>query len=61
MSDYASAISAMVQDAIETSRFIGRLMAQAGIPLTDAEIPPDCDPRFVKQGYEEQLKDYPNG
>ena len=59
--NYAEAINQTIQDAIETSRNFGRLLAQAGFDLKDTVFPTEVDPRFAREGYEEQLRDYPNG
>lgn len=61
MNDYSDAINRVIQEAIEVSRDYGRLLAQAGIPLQEFILPQNCDPRFVQEGYQEQLRDYPNG
>jgi hypothetical protein len=58
MSDYASAINRALEDEFETLRNYGRLLAQAGIDLkTDAL----ADDGHVRQGYRQQLTDFPNG
>lgn len=58
MSDYANAINQALEQEFEQLRNYGRLLAQAGIDLeTDAL----ADDGHVRQGYRQQLTDYPNG
>lgn len=58
MSDYANAINRALEDEFETLRNYGRLLAQAGIPLKDDAL---ADDGYVRQGYRQQLTDFPNG
>ena len=59
--NFADAINAEANRAIEELRYYGRLMAQAGIPLAELEPMPLADRKLVREGYIEQLADYPNG
>ena len=59
--NFADAINAEANRAIEELRDYGRLMAQARIPLAELEPMPFADRQLVKEGYLQQLADYPNG
>jgi hypothetical protein len=58
---YADAINAALEQGREQLRDYGRLMAQALIPLNDLESMPFDDRRLVREGYLQQLNDFPNG
>lgn len=58
MSDYANAINRILEEEFEQLRNYGRLLAQAGI---DLNTDPLADDGHVRQGYRQQLADYPNG
>jgi hypothetical protein len=61
MSDYANAINAAIEEQREQLRDYGRLMAQAGLPLSQLEPMPFADYQLVHEGHRQQLIDYPNG
>lgn len=62
MSDFAEAINAEASRAIEELRDYGRLLAQSGVGLLTAELTHSAyDMKHIRQGYKEQLRDYPNG
>lgn len=58
MSDYANAINRALEEEFEQLRNYGRLLAQARIPLKDDAL---VDDGHVRQGYLQQLADFPNG
>ncbi len=61
MNGYADAINAAIEQDREQLRDYGRLMAQALIPLAELEPMPFADRQLVREGYAQQLADYPNG
>lgn len=62
MSDFANAINAEANRAIEELRDYGRLLAQSGVGLMADELTRSSyDMKHIRQGYKEQLRDYPNG
>jgi len=58
---YAEAINQALQERADQLRDYGGLLAQAGIPLAEAEVQSFEDWKLVKQGHERQRFDYPNG
>lgn len=58
MSDYANAINQAIEEQFEQLRNYGRLLAQAGIDLNTDAL---ADDGHVRQGYRQQITDYPNG
>lgn len=58
---FADAINAELARQAETMRQYGRFMAQAGIALTELEPMPPHDRQLVREGYHEQLAEFPNG
>lgn len=61
MSQYADAINAALEEERERLRYYGRFMAQARIPLAELESMPNKDRQLIREGYIQQLADYPNG
>lgn len=62
MNDYAKAINQAIHEGHMQWKMYGRLLAQAGIYIGDVieEVPESCR-KLVGKGYNEQLRDYPNG
>lgn len=58
MSEYANMLNKVLGEAYEQLRTYGGLLAQAGIPLEDDAL---ADDKYVRQGYRQQLNDFPNG
>ena len=59
--NYADAINAELEKERERLRDYGRLMAQALLPLAELEAMSQPDRQLVREGYKEQLTDYPEG
>lgn len=57
---YADAINAALEYHREELRDYGRLLAQAGVPLSDI-VATAQDAPYIAQGYRQQLNDFPNG
>lgn len=57
MNEYAEAINDAMRERREQLRDYGGFLAQAGIPLEEAEVK-DWQ---VSLGYSRQLNDFPNG
>jgi hypothetical protein len=61
MNGFADAINAAMRQQQEELRYYGRFLAQARIALSELEPMPLEDRRLVREGYAQQLADYPNG
>ena len=58
---YAEAINKALQESADQLRDYGGFLAQAGIPLSEVEGLSFDDWTLVKQGYDRQRFDFPNG
>jgi hypothetical protein len=58
---YADAINAALEEHREQCRTFGRLLAQAGMAVTEGGPFNFDDWQQVRKGHAEQLRDFPNG
>ena len=61
MSDYAQAINRALQESADQLRDYGGFLAQAQMPLAEVEGLSFDEWKVVKQGYDRQRFNFPNG